>query len=36
MMGFWRGFVPCTIRAIIANSFMFASYELAQKHCPEF
>ena len=27
--GFWRGFVPCTIRAVIANSFMFASYELA-------
>ena len=30
--GFWRGFLPCTIRAVIANSFMFASYEFAQKH----
>ena len=28
-MGFWRGFTPCTIRAVIANSFMFAAYELA-------
>ena len=27
--GFWRGFLACTIRAVIANSFMFSAYELA-------
>lgn len=29
LAGFWRGFIACTIRAVIANSFMFAAYELA-------
>ena len=28
--GFWRGFVACSIRAVVANAFMFASYEFAQ------
>lgn len=30
-MGFWRGFSACTARAVIANSFMFMTYEFAQK-----
>jgi hypothetical protein len=27
--GFWRGFSACTARAILANSFMFTTYEFA-------
>jgi solute carrier family 25 carnitine/acylcarnitine transporter 20/29 len=26
-MGFWRGYLPCTIRALVANSVLFAAYE---------
>ena len=25
--GFWRGFSACAVRAVVANSFMFATYE---------
>lgn len=34
-LGFWRGFSACSSRAIIANSFMFMSYEFAQKKYSE-
>lgn len=27
LMGFWRGFLPCTLRALIANAVLFATYE---------
>jgi solute carrier family 25 carnitine/acylcarnitine transporter 20/29 len=27
LLGFWRGYLPCTLRAIIANSVLFATYE---------
>ena len=30
--GFWKGFSACSARAVIANSFMFAAYEYAQKN----
>jgi solute carrier family 25 (mitochondrial carnitine/acylcarnitine transporter), member 20/29 len=26
-MGFWRGYLPCTLRAIIANAVLFVTYE---------
>jgi solute carrier family 25 (mitochondrial carnitine/acylcarnitine transporter), member 20/29 len=27
MMGFWNGYLPCTIRALIANAVLFVAYE---------
>lgn len=32
LLGFWRGFSACIPRAIIANSFMFVTYDYCQKH----
>jgi len=29
-MGFWRGYLPCTIRGLYANAFLFAAYEQAK------
>jgi solute carrier family 25 carnitine/acylcarnitine transporter 20/29 len=29
--GFWRGYLPCTIRALIANSVLFVTYENSKK-----
>ena len=26
-LGFWRGYLPCTIRALYANAFLFGAYE---------
>jgi solute carrier family 25 carnitine/acylcarnitine transporter 20/29 len=31
MMGFWNGYLPCTLRALIANAVLFASYENSKK-----
>jgi len=30
-MGFWKGYLPCTIRAILANAILFVVYENAQE-----
>ncbi len=27
LIGFWRGYLPCTIRALVANSVLFLTYE---------
>lgn len=27
IIGFWRGYLPCTLRAIIANAVLFVTYE---------
>lgn len=27
IMGFWKGYLPCTIRALLANSVLFLTYE---------
>ena len=29
-MGFWRGYLPCTIRGLYANAFLFGAYEQAK------
>jgi len=29
VMGFWKGFTPCAIRAVVANSVLFCGYEFA-------
>lgn len=30
LMGFWRGYLPCTIRGLYANAFLFGAYEQAK------
>ena len=27
LMGFWKGYLPCTIRALLANAVLFLTYE---------
>ena len=29
-MGFWRGYLPCTIRGLYANACLFGAYEQAK------
>jgi solute carrier family 25 carnitine/acylcarnitine transporter 20/29 len=29
-IGFWRGYLPCTIRGLYANAFLFGAYEQAK------
>ena len=30
LKGFWRGYLPCTIRGLYANAFLFGAYEQAK------
>lgn len=36
VMAFWRGYLPCTIRALFANAILFVTYENCQKVLSEF